>query len=36
LYYLAELLRAIDGYRSAPTTAYALKLASRTLYSRAA
>jgi integrase len=27
---VAELLRAIDGYRGAPTTAYALKLASRT------
>jgi len=27
---VGELLRAIDGYRGAPTTAYALKLASRT------
>jgi integrase len=27
---VAELLRAIDSYRGAPTTAYALKLASRT------
>jgi hypothetical protein len=27
---VAELLRAIDGYRGAPTTTYALKLASRT------
>jgi integrase len=27
---VAELLRAIDGYRGSPTTTYALKLASRT------